>query len=309
MNQQTTSKKQLLDPIGSMCHIVSLIFKPINTKIGINNHAIIVQDNSRFQWLDRYWNGDNRENISLLFNIVIRIIEWYVIPLSGKYKTGEFVTESKSFDHLSDTEKKIFWDCIEKMCKYTCLAFERLQKTYYTGPEPTNVVTTIQFYINTLEDSIEGKYSRHRLPKCIILAQQHNLLDYNKIKTLWNGTKLNEICELYEKCFIKTELDKKITNRLNKYSNQPSSNMSNMSNKKDKDKHKDKDKDNKTSETEKTETIETSETQINEEEIIGTDIEKNKHWKEVSGYIKSINHFLDLYDEDFRVLINFSNEG
>ena len=32
----TNNKRQLLDPIGSICHIVSLTFKPLNTKIGIN---------------------------------------------------------------------------------------------------------------------------------------------------------------------------------------------------------------------------------------------------------------------------------
>ena len=76
----THNKRQLLDPIGTMCHIVSLAFKPLNTKIGINNHAVIIQESNCFQWLERYWYGDNRENISLLYNIVVRIIEWYIIP-------------------------------------------------------------------------------------------------------------------------------------------------------------------------------------------------------------------------------------
>jgi hypothetical protein len=85
MNVTHTNKRQLLDPIGTMCHIVSLAFKPLNTKIGISNHAVIIQESNRLQWFERYWYGDNRENISLLYNIVVRIIEWYIIPLSGKY--------------------------------------------------------------------------------------------------------------------------------------------------------------------------------------------------------------------------------
>jgi hypothetical protein len=191
----TNNKRQLLDPVGSICHIVSLTFKPLNTKIGINNHAIVIQESNLFQWLDRYWNGDNRENISLLYNIVIRVIEWYILPLSGKYK--EIKTD------LDETERKKFWECLEKMARFLCMAFDRLQYTYYTGPIPTNVVTTIQYYINIIKDSLDGTYNIDRLPKCLHEGENKNFLDYDKIKILWNGDKLKQICDLYEKCFEK----------------------------------------------------------------------------------------------------------
>lgn len=190
----TNNKRQLLDPVGSICHIVSLTFKPLNTKIGINNHAIVIQESNLFQWLDRYWNGDNRENISLLYNIVIRVIEWYIIPLSGKYKNKT---------DLDETERKKFWECLEKMANFLCMAFDRLQYTYYTGPIPTNVVTTIQYYINIIKDSLDGTYRPDRLPKCLHESENKNFLDYDKIKILWNGEKLKQICDLYEKCFEK----------------------------------------------------------------------------------------------------------
>jgi hypothetical protein len=193
----TNNKRQLLDPIGSICHIVSLTYKPLNTKIGINNHAITIQESNVLQWLDRYWNGDNRENISLLYNIVIRVIEWYIIPLSGKYNVE---TNSEFSDPV---EKKKFWECLEKMCVFLCMAFDKLQHTYYTGPIPTNVVTTIQYYINIIKDAIAGTYSSEKLPKCIHESENRNFLDYDKIKILWNGDKLKQICDLYEKCFEK----------------------------------------------------------------------------------------------------------
>jgi hypothetical protein len=193
----TINKRQLLDPLGSICHIVSLTFRPLNTKIGINNHAIVIQQSNSLQWLDRYWNGDNRENISLLYNIIVRVIEWYILPLSGKYDTdlnNEFSNEE---------ERKKFWFYLEKMCNYLCIAFDRLQHTYYNGPIPTNVVTTIQYYINLINDSINGNYSYNKLPKCIYESENKNFLDYDKIKLLWNSKKMEQICDLYEKCFLK----------------------------------------------------------------------------------------------------------
>jgi len=202
MTTNTANKRQLLDPIGSICHIVSLTFKPLNTKIGINNHAIIIQESNIFQWLDRYWNGDNRENISLLYNIVVRVIEWYILPLSGKYK--DFQNKD-----MTDDERKKFWICLEKMCKFLCLAFDKLQHTYYTGPIPTNVVTTIQYYINIIKDSLDGTYNIDKLPRCLNEAENRNFLDYDKIKILWNGEKLKQICDLYEKCFEKLNSNEK----------------------------------------------------------------------------------------------------
>jgi len=199
----STNKKQLLDPIGTMCHIVSLAFKPLNTKIGINNHAVIIQESHVLQFIDRYWNGDNRENISLLYNIVIRIIEWYIIPLSNKYNERDDITiNPHSFDNLTPEDKILFWKCLEKMINFSCLAFERLQYTYYSGPIPTNVVLATQFFINTLRDSLNGNYSRTNLPKCMVEGENKNFIDYDKIKLLWTGQKLLKIIDLYEKCFM-----------------------------------------------------------------------------------------------------------
>ena len=204
------NKKQLLDPIGTMCHIVSLAFKPLNTKIGINNHAVIIQESNYFQFIDRYWNGDNRENISLLYNIVIRIIEWYIVPLSDKYKNKiEFEIDPTGFDNLTEDDKLLFWKCLEKMIAFCCMAFEKLQYTYYSGPIPTNVVLATQFFINTLRDSLSGTYSRKNLPRCMVEGENRNFIDYDKIKLLWSGTKLQKIIDLYEKCFITLKSDDK----------------------------------------------------------------------------------------------------
>jgi hypothetical protein len=236
----SSSKRQLLDPIGTLSHIVSLAFKPLNTKIGIINHAVIIQDKHYFQWFDRYWNGDNRENISLLYNIVIRVIEWYIIPLSGKYTDYE---NKDSFDYLTTEEKKVFWSCLEKMVLFACMAFDKLQFTYYNGPVPTNVVLATQFFINTLRDSLNGTYKKDILPRCMVEGENKTFLDYDKIKLLWTGDKLNKIVSLYEKCFA----------------------------------------------------TQNSDTKYKDEEI--------------EGYMTAVNKLLYLHDEEFRTLINLSNEG
>jgi len=199
----THNKRQLLDPIGTMCHIISLTFKPLNTKIGISNHAVVIQESTCLQWFERYWYGDNRENISLLYNIVIRIIEWYIIPLSEKYKdvSGNIICNDDYFDNLTPEDLKIFWICLEKMIKFVCMAFDRLQFTYHSGPVPTNVILATQYFITILKASLEGTYSKEILPRCMVEGESKTFLDYDKIKQLWYGKKLQKITDLYEKCF------------------------------------------------------------------------------------------------------------
>jgi hypothetical protein len=200
LKNQNNTKKQLLDPLGSMCHIVSLAFKPVGAKMGINNHAIVINEYNYLQWLDRYWNGDTRENIGLLFNIIIRIIEWYVIPLSKKYNNKTVKFETIQIETLSDDEKTLMWSCLEKMCNFMCMAFDRLQRTYFNENVPTNVILATQFFINIIKDSLNGHYSRDKLPKCFFDIDTKTFLDYNKIKSLWNADRLQKICDLYEKC-------------------------------------------------------------------------------------------------------------
>ena len=103
-----TTKKQILDPISSMCHIATLSFKPNSTKIGINDHTITVQDPGYLQWIYRNWYRDNRESIGLLYNMVIRMIEWYIIPLSGKYRMPDD-NKSTIFDNIHSDEKRKIW--------------------------------------------------------------------------------------------------------------------------------------------------------------------------------------------------------
>lgn len=200
MSMNNNNKRQLLDPIGSLSHIVALAFKPLNTKIGISNHAVIIQDSNYLQWFDRFWNNDNRENISLLYSIVIRVIEWYVIPLSGLYKDTQNVNKN-GFDYLTIEDTKLFWSCLEKMIIFACMAFDKLQYTYNYGPIPTNVILATQFFINTLKESLKGNYSKEILPRCLIEGENKTFIDYDKIKLLWNGEKISKITSLYEKCF------------------------------------------------------------------------------------------------------------
>ena len=44
-------KKQLLDPLGSLCKIVALNFNEINTKISIHKHSIQLDPPNNYQFV------------------------------------------------------------------------------------------------------------------------------------------------------------------------------------------------------------------------------------------------------------------
>lgn len=210
-------RKQLLDPIGTMCKLVGLNFSEKNTKISIHDHILTLQRPHQYQFLVRIYNGDGRENISELYYAIIRLIQWYLIPqmdrkprtssaqmslesahsseddeLEGSVKFVEIDNESNA-DEVAKSEE------LKKMVRYMCRSLRKLQETYLYG----NVVLSLQFYINILEDGLEGVFDPNKLPT-YLLKEDHskeNFLDYEKIKNLWDLERLRKVCELYDRCF------------------------------------------------------------------------------------------------------------
>src|SRR5271156_5916382 len=108
--------KQLLDPIGTMCKLVGLIFNKTNTKIKISNHVLTLDKPDELQFLYRWWDQANKENISELYYVVIRIIIWYLVP------------EQEDINNNLHTCQEF-----KKMVNYLCDSFIKLQNTYVNG--------------------------------------------------------------------------------------------------------------------------------------------------------------------------------
>lgn len=212
-------KKQLLDPLCTLTSIIELLFRPVGTKFGIDDHSIIMnviseQQVSSWQNLQsykRYWYNDSRENVSKLGIVVKRLIEWYIMPtwelvnnkpdsINNKHKMsigGKKNLESSIQINSTDmTEIMQLWKCLNDLTSYFCLALETLIETYKDG----NVIWTIQNFINLINDSKKGCYDVNKIPK-IIIAEDENIINFDKIKSLWTLKGLCEINELYGKCY------------------------------------------------------------------------------------------------------------
>ncbi len=206
------SKKQLLDPLSTMTKIIELYFRPIGTKFGINDHSITIDmpsENNTKNWYNiknyqsyhRYWYADSRENISKLGIVIIRLIEWYILPTYELVKNNKKINTknleaSIQINCYDVDEVLILWKCLDELTKYFCYALEKLIETYDEG----NVVWALQNYINLIIDSKKGKYNSSHVPKTI-LKNDVNFIDYEKIKSLWSLKTIQEIHDLYNKCY------------------------------------------------------------------------------------------------------------
>ena len=179
-------KKQLLDPVSTLCKLIALNFSELHTKISIHNHILCLQKPNNYQFMVRMMNGDGRENVSELFYVIIRILKWYLTQDDLNNSDENWVAISKSEE-------------IKKLVRYACISLKKLQETYEYG----NVILAIQFYINLLEDSVNGYFDESKLPQYIIDKEKEfeNLLDYDKLKNIWDFKKLKRICDLYDNFF------------------------------------------------------------------------------------------------------------
>lgn len=204
-------KKQLLDPLCTISTMIELLFKPIGTKFGINNHSITIDlpsenvywyNLNNYQSYQRLWYSDSRENVSKLGIVIIRLIEWYIVPtyelLNNKCKINKKNLENSIQVNSSDiSEIHELWNCLDELTNYFCLSLEKLIETYRDG----NVIWSLQNYINLINDSKIGQYNKSKIPK-IIIEDNENCIDFEKIKQLWSLKTLKEINELYKKCFF-----------------------------------------------------------------------------------------------------------
>lgn len=193
-----TDKHQILETITSISRIITLTFKPDKTKIAIRDHNVVLCDPDickyygiKFaQGIDRYINGDSREDIYILNHVICNFIEWYVLPYKEK-------------------DMEIYKGLIN-MAKYLCVGLKKLQQTYETG----NVVGALQYYIIVLMAVIEDRYSPDLLynsgksNRLSFLDDENEndmiystIFDIEKFRSFWTKNELKSLCDQFNKCF------------------------------------------------------------------------------------------------------------
>ena len=119
-------KDSILDPLTCLVRLGILDFKPLGTKISLNNNRIKYNDPNILQGALRWSNGDNREDLHNLYNPLIKATQWY--------------------DHEDEQIRNIF--------KYAVKGLQKLQSSYNKN---TVISHSIQLYIDYLRKNLNGR--------------------------------------------------------------------------------------------------------------------------------------------------------
>jgi len=203
----SSNKYQVLETITAVARIITLIFKPRGTKIAIRDHNIVLcePNPSKFyglkiaQGLDRYINGDSREDIYVLNRVICNFIELYIIP-------------SKLQNTLDMYQHYI------NLAQYLRLGLIALQETYKSG----TVVGTLQYFIIVLTSIIDNTYYPEMLYNRTITRKKSflddsssqdtqdsnsdnviysTIFDIDKFKNFWSQEEIISLCSQLESCF------------------------------------------------------------------------------------------------------------
>ena len=140
-------KDSILEPLTCLVRLSIIDFKPLGTKISLNNNRIKYNDPNMLQGALRWSNGDNREDLHNLYNPLIKATQWY--------------------DHEDEQIRNIF--------KYAVKGLQKLQSSYNKN---TVISHSIQLYIDYLEKYLDGE----KLEK----EKEEESTISKELKALWN---------------------------------------------------------------------------------------------------------------------------
>lgn len=179
--------KQILDPLSCLCKLSMLSYHNIGTKISINQNVVHIQEKDTTQWIKRTYLGDNKDDVSTLYNPILKAIEWYVF-----YETDESEDEGQN-DKFTDDEI----EAIRNIIEHAISGLDKLQETYEDG----NVVLALQFLKNNLKMSLREGYTMVEfLEFNEIERTDDHLLNYEKIREIWKPENIMNVSNQLKLC-------------------------------------------------------------------------------------------------------------
>ena len=155
-----TKRDSILDPMTCIIRLSILEFKPIGTKISLNNNKIKYNDPSAIQGALRWSNGDNREDLHNLFNPLKKAVLWYDV------KNPE----------------------IKNLINYSIRGLEKLQSSY----NKNSVIShSMQYYIDYLRNSLDEK-NKNQNNQTNEEEENENTIS-KQLRDLWNEREITII--------------------------------------------------------------------------------------------------------------------
>ena len=158
----------IIEPLTCLIRLAILEYKPVGTKISVNNNKIEYNDPNILQGAIRWSNGDAREDLHNIFNPIKKAVEW--------------------FDKDQEEIAHIFACSIKGLY--------RLKKSYHHN---SVISHSIQYYIDYIDNNLKNE--KHETKDK--MTSETNTL-YLKLKEFWTPREIVIINNLLS-CFVVTE--------------------------------------------------------------------------------------------------------
>lgn len=182
----------LLDPLSVIIVLATNSFKPVGTKLSINDGRVVLQDASFFQGTVRTFYGDNKTNVKSLRYPILYACKFYLSQahahqstVAGQNMLQVFQKSRKGLEHLRHTYKEdleiracinsyinIIQSCLD--CNENMMEFvERLIKLHLselaTDPSGTEEIISIKSHIF---DEFKKTWDAHKIQLAVCLLRE-----------------------------------------------------------------------------------------------------------------------------------------
>ena len=152
----------IIEPLTCLIRLSILEYKPVGTKISVNNNKIQYNDPNILQGAIRWSNGDAREDLHNIFNPIRKAVEW-------------FDKDQEEIAHIFDCSVKGLY---------------RLKKSYHHN---SVISHSIQYYIDYINNNLNNENSNNKDKK---MNNETNSL-YLKLKEFWTPREIVIINNLF----------------------------------------------------------------------------------------------------------------
>ena len=152
----------IIEPLTCLIRLSILEYKPVGTKISVNNNKIQYNDPNILQGAIRWSNGDAREDLHNIFNPIRKAVEW-------------FDKDQEEIAHIFDCSVKGLY---------------RLKKSYHHN---SVISHSIQYYIDYINNNLNNENSNNKDKK---MNNETNTL-YLKLKEFWTPREIIIINNLF----------------------------------------------------------------------------------------------------------------
>lgn len=197
-----SGKKQILDPLSCLCKIGMMAYYAKGTKISITNNIISFQEPDNIQWVKRKYLGDGQNDISTLYNPILKAIEWYILQNENDEDDEEDEKDddkernySISLERDNDVIYETKLSAVKNIIEHAIIGFTKLQYTYGDG----NVTLAIKFLKNNLRVSMEDNFTMDKFMKLNEMDEpEENVINYSKIKEIWKEDRIKLVSRQFD---------------------------------------------------------------------------------------------------------------